>query len=102
MPDDPALILVSISYIWDRKVLRFQITFPFQRPLIVKHEGQIDWSGQRIESSGVLDHYMSDDMLSSLKVWITKPSQEPLLQECSSRAYAAQSSPAHQRGVAKA
>lgn len=58
MPDDPALILVSISYNWDRKMLRFQITCPFQRPLVVKHDGQIDWSGQRIESSGVLVRYV--------------------------------------------
>jgi len=68
MSDEPAMS----QYKWPSKVLRYKITCPFQRMLVVKHEGQIDWSGQRIESAKALDRYLREVMLPSLKEWITQ------------------------------
>ena len=46
MPDAPTIPAVTASYKWPGKVLRYKITCPFQRMLVVKHEAQIAWDGQ--------------------------------------------------------
>ena len=66
MPDAP----VPASYKWPSKVLRYRITCPFQRLLIVKHEGLIDWSGHRIESAEALNEFVKEVMLPALHSWM--------------------------------
>ena len=72
MPDAPAP--ATTSYKWPSKVLRYKITCPFQRMLVVKHEAQIDWDGQRhgtrIESTQALDAHIRDVMLPALHRWM--------------------------------
>jgi hypothetical protein len=70
MPEAPALIPVSASYKWPRKVVRYKITCPFQRLIIVEHEGPIDWSGHRIESAEALYEFIKEVMLPGLHRWM--------------------------------
>jgi hypothetical protein len=70
MPDAPTIPAVTASYKWPSKVLRYKITCPFQRLLIVKHEGQIDWSGHRIESAEALNEFVKDVMLPAIHRWM--------------------------------
>jgi hypothetical protein len=74
MPDAPAISPATASYKWPSKVLRYKITCPFQRMLVVKHEAQIDWDGQihgtRIESAQALDAHIKDVMLPALHRWM--------------------------------
>ncbi|MCX6839779.1 MAG: hypothetical protein NTX35_18510 [Verrucomicrobia bacterium] len=66
MPDHP-----TSQYKWPSKVLRYKISCPFQRMLVVKHEAQIDWSRHRIESAEALDSFLREVMLPGLKDCIT-------------------------------
>jgi hypothetical protein len=66
MPDH-----TTSQYKWPSKVLRYKISCPFQRMLVVKHEAQIDWSKHRIESAEALDSFLREVMVPSLKDWIT-------------------------------
>ena len=56
---------------WPNKVLRYKITCPIQRMLVVKYEGQIDWDGrrhgQRIESGKALDAHVREVMLPAIR-----------------------------------
>ncbi len=59
---------------WPNKVLRYKITCPIQRMLVVKYEGQIDWDGrrhgQRIESGKALDAHVREVMLPAIRRWM--------------------------------
>jgi len=74
MPNAPAIPPATVSYKWPSKVLRYKITCPFQRMLVVKHEAQIDWDGHihgtRIESVQALDAHIKDVMLPALHRWM--------------------------------
>lgn len=74
MPNARAIPPATASYKWPSKVLRYKITCPFQRMLVVKHEAQIDWDGQihrtRIESVQALDDHIKEVMLPAIQRWI--------------------------------
>jgi hypothetical protein len=74
MPNARAIPPATVSYKWPSKVLRYKVTCPFQRMLVVKHEAQIEWDGQihgtRIESVQALDDHIKEVMLPAIQRWM--------------------------------
>ena len=64
------------AYTWPQKVRRYQIICPLQRILVAKHEAQIDWNKQRIQSPETLDQHIREVMLPTLHSWISKDHPE--------------------------